>query len=112
MPAKKGAAKSTLVRGLAQLLNQMDIVELPLNATEDKVVGSIDIEYALGKGRKRFEPGILFKAHKNLLYIDEVNLLSESLVSVILDAAASGFSVIEREAYRISIRRNLFWSVR
>lgn len=94
---EKGAAKSTLVRGLAQLLNQMDIVELPLNATEDKVVGSIDIEYALGKGRKRFEPGILFKAHKNLLYIDEVNLLSESLVSVILDAAASGFSVIERE---------------
>lgn len=94
---EKGAAKSTLVRGLTQLLNEMDIVELPLNATEDKVVGSIDIEYALGKGLKRFEPGILFKAHKNLLYIDEVNLLSEGLVSVILDAAASGLSVIERE---------------
>lgn len=94
---EKGAAKSTMVRGLAHLLKEMDIVELPLNATEDKVVGSIDIEFALGKGVKRFEPGILFKAHNNILYIDEVNLLSESLVSVILDAAASGFCVIERE---------------
>lgn len=94
---EKGAAKSTLVRGLVKLLDRIEVVELPLNATEDKVVGSIDIEYALGKGVKRFEPGILSKAHGNILYIDEVNLLSESLVSVILDAAASGFSVIERE---------------
>jgi magnesium chelatase subunit D len=94
---EKGAAKSTLVRGLVKLLDGMEVVELPLNATEDKVVGGIDIEHALGKGVKRFEAGILSKAHGNILYIDEVNLLSESLVSVILDAAASGVSVIERE---------------
>lgn len=94
---EKGAAKSTLVRGVADLLKEMAVVELPLNATEDKVVGSIDIEYALGEGGRRFQPGILSRADGNILYIDEVNLLSESLVSVVLDAAASGVNVVERE---------------
>jgi len=75
----------------------MRVVELPISATEDKVVGSLDIEHALKKGEKKFEPGILAQAHRNILYVDEVNLLNDHIVDVLLDAAAMGMNFIERE---------------
>ena len=73
------------------------IVELPVSATEDKVVGSLDIERALRTGEQSFEPGILARAHRNLLYVDEVNLLNDHIVDVLLDVAAMGVNVVERE---------------
>ncbi|WP_373838675.1 putative cobaltochelatase [Methanospirillum sp.] len=75
----------------------MRVVELPISATEDKVVGSLDIEYALKHGESVFEPGVLAKAHRNILYVDEVNLLNDHIVDVLLDAAAMGVNIIERE---------------
>lgn len=76
---------------------KMRVVELPISATEDKVVGSLDIEQALKKGEKKFEPGILAQAHRNILYVDEVNLLNDHIVDVLLDAAAMGMNFVERE---------------
>ena len=76
---------------------KMRVIELPISATEDKVVGSLDIEHALKKGEKKFEPGILAQAHRNILYVDEVNLLNDHIVDVLLDAAAMGMNFIERE---------------
>ncbi|MDD1728908.1 MAG: putative cobaltochelatase [Methanospirillum sp.] len=76
---------------------RMRVVELPISATEDKVVGSLDLEYALQKGEKKFEPGVLAKANRNILYVDEVNLLNDHIVDVLLDAAAMGVNIIERE---------------
>ena len=76
---------------------KMRVVELPISATEDKVVGSLDIEHALKAGEKKFEPGILAQAHRNILYVDEVNLLNDHIVDVLLDAAAMGMNFIERE---------------
>jgi len=72
-------------------------VELPINSSEDRVVGTIDIEAALRAGAKRFEPGVLAEANRNILYVDEVNLLDDHLVDVLLDAAAMGVNVVERE---------------
>lgn len=77
--------------------SRMRVIELPISATEDKVVGSLDIEHALKKGEKKFEPGILAQAHRNILYVDEVNLLNDHIVDVLLDAAAMGMNFIERE---------------
>lgn len=82
---------------LVPALARMRVIELPLSATEDKVVGSLDIGHALKKGEKKFEPGILAQAHRNILYVDEVNLLNDHLVDVLLDAAAMGVNFIERE---------------
>jgi len=76
---------------------RMRVVELPINSSEDRVVGTIDIEAALRAGAKRFEPGVLAEANRNILYVDEVNLLDDHLVDVLLDAAASGINVVERE---------------
>ena len=78
------------------------VVDLPLGATEDRVCGTIDIEAALTQGVKRFEPGLLAKANRGFLYIDEVNLLDDHLVDVLLDVAASGWNVVEREG--VSVR--------
>lgn len=78
------------------------VVDLPLGATEDRVCGTIDIEAALTQGVKRFQPGLLAQANRGFLYIDEVNLLEDHLVDVLLDVAASGWSVVEREG--ISVR--------
>lgn len=78
------------------------VVDLPLGATEDRVCGTIDIEAALTQGVKRFEPGLLARANRGFLYIDEVNLLDDHLVDVLLDVAASGWNVVEREG--ISVR--------
>lgn len=82
---------------LPSVRKRMHVVELPISATEDKVVGSLDIEYALQKGEKKFEPGVLAKANRNILYVDEVNLLNDHIVDVLLDAAAMGVNIIERE---------------
>jgi magnesium chelatase subunit I len=78
------------------------MVDLPLGATEDRVCGTIDIEKALTEGVKAFEPGLLAKANRGLLYVDEVNLLDDHLVDILLDSAASGWNTVEREG--ISIR--------
>jgi magnesium chelatase subunit I len=77
------------------------MVDLPLGATEDRVCGTIDIEKALSEGIKAFEPGLLAKANRGILYIDEVNLLDDHLVDVLLDAAASGWNTVEREGISI-----------
>ena len=77
------------------------VVDLPLGATEDRVVGALDLERALAHGEKAFEPGLLAKAHRGFLYIDEVNLLEDHLVDLLLDVAASGENVVEREGIGI-----------
>ena len=81
---------------------KVPMVDLPLGATEDRVCGTIDIEKALTEGVKAFEPGLLAKANRGLLYVDEVNLLDDHLVDILLDSAASGWNTVEREG--ISIR--------
>ena len=83
-------------------LIKIPMVDLPLGATEDRVCGTIDIEKALTEGIKAFEPGLLAKANRGLLYVDEVNLLDDHLVDILLDSAASGWNTVEREG--ISIR--------
>ena len=77
------------------------VVDLPLSATEDRVVGSLDIEVALKKGEKAFQPGLLARAHGGFLYIDEVNLLEDHLVDLLLDVAASGVNIVEREGFSV-----------
>lgn len=79
------------------VLRSMPFIELPLNATEDRLVGSLHVEKALQKGERRFEPGLLAAANRGILYVDEVNLLADHLVDMLLDSAASGVNVIERE---------------
>jgi len=81
---------------------KIPMVDLPLGATEDRVCGTIDIEKALTEGIKAFEPGLLAKANRGILYVDEVNLLHDHLVDILLDSAASGWNTVEREG--ISIR--------
>ncbi|KAJ1690934.1 hypothetical protein LUZ63_015089 [Rhynchospora breviuscula] len=81
---------------------KINMVDLPLGATEDRVCGTIDIEKALTEGVKAFEPGLLAKANRGILYVDEVNLLDDHLVDVLLDAAASGWNTVEREGISIS----------
>jgi len=78
------------------------VVDLPLGATEDRVVGALDLEAALTRGERRFSPGLLARAHRGFLYIDEVNLLPDHVVDLLLDVAASGENVVEREG--VSIR--------
>ncbi len=138
---QKGTAKSTAVRGIAELLPKRlvvkgcpfscypgqkeglctacrtkaeqgeelllveistPVVDLPLNASEDRVVGSLDIEAALKAGEKVFEPGILAGAHRAILYVDEVNLLDDHVVDVLLDVAVTGINLVEREAVSYS----------
>ncbi|MEL4305678.1 ATP-binding protein [Methanococcoides sp. LMO-2] len=137
---QKGTAKSTAVRGLAEILPEIDIIEgckyncdpldtekfcwecrdkqkkgmiridkspmkvvdLPVGATEDRVVGSLDIEKAVKEGVQAFEPGILAKANRNLLYVDEINLLDDFVVDALLDAAAMGVNTVEREGVSVS----------
>ncbi len=138
---EKGTGKSLVVRALAHLLPELDVVadcpfhcdpkypkelcdacsakladgkklsaakrpvyvvELPIGATEDRLVGTIDIETAIKTGEKHFEPGILAEANRNILYIDEVNLLDDHLVDVLLDAAAMGVNYVERESVSFS----------
>ena len=113
----RGTGKSTAVRALAKLLPPIakdpantrkgaetmpvPFVDLPLGATEDRVVGALDLERALGAGEKAFEPGLLAKADRGFLYIDEINLLEDHLVDLLLDVAASGENVVEREGLSV-----------
>jgi magnesium chelatase subunit D len=104
---EKGTAKSTAVRGLAALLSAAigsadagsgaGLVEMPLGATEDRVIGSLDLQRVLRDGEHAFSPGLLARAHGGVLYVDEVNLLHDHLVDVLLDAAAMGRVHIERD---------------
>ena len=80
---------------------KVPMVDLPLGATEDRVCGTIDLEKALTEGIKAFEPGLLAKANRGLLYVDEVNLLDDHLVDILLDSAASGWNTVEREGISI-----------
>jgi magnesium chelatase subunit I len=125
----RGTGKSTTIRAIADLLPEIEVIkddpfnsapdlsnnsiaetikikipmiDLPLGATEDRVCGTIDIEKALTDGIKAFEPGLLAKANRGILYVDEVNLLDDHLVDILLDSAASGVNTVEREG--ISIR--------
>lgn len=123
----RGTGKSTTIRAIADLLPEIEVIkddpfnslpednitteiikiktpmiDLPLGATEDRVCGTIDIEKALIDGVKAFEPGLLAKANRGILYVDEVNLLDDHLVDILLDSAASGINTVEREG--ISIR--------
>jgi Mg-chelatase subunit ChlI len=133
-----GTGKSTAVRGLAELLPEIDVVadcpfscaprkpcavcaervargeqlpaarrrrrlvDLPLNATEDRVAGSVDVARALREGVKALEPGLLAEANRGILYVDEINLLDDHLVDVLLDAAALGVNVVEREGVSVA----------
>jgi Mg-chelatase subunit ChlI len=133
---EKGTAKSTAVRGLCGLLDEVEVVagcpfhcrpgmpplcaecaqkedpqtvaytrrvvELPISATEDRVVGALNIEQAIKKGEKVFEPGILAEANGNILYVDEINLLDDHIVDVLLDSAAMGVNTVEREGVSYS----------
>jgi magnesium chelatase subunit I len=93
----RGTAKSTTARALAELLPQGQLVNLPLGASEDRLIGTLDIETVLRDGSVRFAPGLLAKAHQGVLYVDEVNLLPDALVDALLDAAASGVNTVERD---------------
>jgi Mg-chelatase subunit ChlI len=86
---------------LVTATRRMRVVELPINASEDRVVGTIDLEAALKEGARRFEPGVLAEANRNILYVDEVNLLDDHIVDVLLDAAAMGVNVVEREGVSV-----------
>ena len=116
----RGTGKSTAVRALAALLPPVPaasagwqdgsarkgkvpvpFIDLPLGATEDRVVGALDLERALGAGVKAFEPGLLARAHGGFLYIDEINLLEDHIVDLLLDVAASGENVVEREGLSV-----------
>jgi magnesium chelatase subunit D len=88
--------------GLDTFVRHVPLVELPVSATEDRVVGTLDIEHAVKEGARRFEPGVLASANRGILYVDEVNLLSDHLVDVLLDAAAMGVNYVEREGISFS----------
>ncbi len=95
---QKGSAKTTLARGLAALLpGRASFVELPLAASEDSVLGSLDLAGLLSDGSQRFRPGLLAGAHGGVLYVDEINLLADHLVDALLDVATSGINRVERE---------------
>jgi magnesium chelatase subunit I len=102
---KSGRAAKTATRRVAapkSHLADVAVVDLPLGATEDRVAGALDLERALAEGVKAFEPGLLARANRGFLYIDEVNLLEDHLVDLLLDVAASGENIVEREG--ISVR--------
>lgn len=134
---EKGTAKSTAVRGLTDLMQEVEVVEgcpfhcrpgsknlcsscaekqgkwktmpyarrvveLPVSSTEDRVVGSLNMEQAIKKGEKVFEPGLLAQANGNILYVDEINLLDDHIVDVLLDSAAMGVNTVEREGVSYS----------
>ena len=104
-PAAAELCEECRARGAAGLartrMAPVPVVDMPLGATEDRVVGALDLERALTQGEKAFEPGLLARAHRGFLYIDEVNLLEDHLVDLLLDVAASGENVVEREGLSI-----------
>jgi magnesium chelatase subunit I len=94
-------AQKTLGKPLRTHLVPVPVIDLPLGATEDRVVGALDLERALSQGVKAFEPGLLARANRGFLYIDEVNLLEDHLVDLLIDVAASGENVVEREGLSV-----------
>ncbi len=102
-PAANGArceecrAREAAGERMRRRRTSVPVVDLPLGATEDRVVGALDLERALTRGEKAFEPGLLARAHRGFLYLDEVNLLEDHLVDLLLDVAASGENLVERE---------------
>ncbi|MFV8380403.1 ATP-binding protein [Corynebacterium hindlerae] len=94
---EKGTAKTTTVRAFAALLEGAPLVNLPLGATEDRVVGSLNVEKVFTTGHTEFQPGLLSQAHGGVLYVDEVNLLADHLIDALLDAAATGRVTVERD---------------
>jgi len=100
--SKEDQARYPEVCGQGKLVKRpVPFVDMPLGATEDRVIGSLDLERALRSGEKAFEPGLLAKAHRGFLYIDEINLLEDHLVDLLLDVAASGENVVEREGLSV-----------
>ncbi|WP_321860889.1 ATP-binding protein [Burkholderia cenocepacia] len=93
----RGTAKSTAARGLAELLPEGQFVTLPLSASDEQVTGTLDLAHALAENGVRFRPGLLARAHRGVLYVDEVNLLADGLVDTLLDVAASGVNIVERD---------------
>ena len=93
----RGIAKSTLARSLADLLHNRAFVNCPLGVSEDRLLGSLDVKYALKKGGLKFSPGLFSQAHGGVLYVDEINLLPDHLVDLLLDVSASGVNYIERD---------------
>ena len=93
--------ESTAAAGLPEGVVPVPVIDLPLGATEDRVVGALDLERALTRGEKAFEPGLLARAHRGFLYIDEVNLLEDHIVDLLLDVAASGENLVEREGLSV-----------
>ncbi|WP_175688110.1 ATP-binding protein [Burkholderia anthina] len=93
----RGTAKSTAARALAELLPEGEFVTLPLSASDEQVTGTLDLAHALAEHGVRFRPGLLARAHRGVLYVDEVNLLADALVDTLLDVAASGVNVVERD---------------
>ncbi len=93
----RGTAKSTAARALAELLPEGRLVTLPLGASEERLIGTLDIDEVLRGGAVKFSPGLLALAHNGVLYVDEVNLLADALADALLDAAASGVNVVERD---------------
>lgn len=87
---------------LKSIWKRMKVVDLPVSATEDRVVGTLDLEAALKSGERKFEPGILAQANRNILYVDEINLLDDHVVDVLLDSAAMGVNTVEREGISFS----------
>ncbi|QGU02271.1 Magnesium-chelatase 38 kDa subunit [Corynebacterium kalinowskii] len=94
---EKGTAKTTTVRAFAALIDGAPLVNLPLGATEDRVVGSLNLETVLTTGKAEYQPGLLAQANGGVLYVDEVNLLADHLIDALLDAAATGQVTIERD---------------
>ena len=94
---EKGTAKTTTVRAFSALLGDAPLVNLPIGATEDRVVGSLNVEKILTTGHAEYQPGLLAQADGGVLYVDEVNLLADHLVDALLDAAATGAVTIERD---------------
>ncbi|AEH07136.1 ATP-binding protein [Methanothermococcus okinawensis] len=94
---KENKTKGTL----KTIKRKMKVVDLPIGSTEDRVIGTLDIERAIKEGVKALEPGILAEANRNILYIDEVNLLDDHIVDILLDAAAMGWNTIEREGIKV-----------
>jgi len=99
-PAQPAACPDPCTPGKAAK-QAVPFVDLPLGATEDRVIGALDLERALRSGEKSFEPGLLAKAHRGFLYVDEINLLEDHLVDLLLDVAASGENLVEREGLSV-----------
>ena len=99
---EKGTGKSTIVRGLKNLVPDLKVIELPLNTTEDRLIGAIDIEKAILNGERVINNSILMEANKNILYVDEVNLLNENITNSLLEVSESGICKVEREGISLN----------